>query len=303
MAFIPRFVTPLDGNPYYNTIANGGYSTCSIGNKKSGIWKSTLDTLPNCVGYASGRYNEIGRYGTFKYAIPGNAEDMYAYAQQMGLPVGQTPKLGAIICWSKGKTWNASDGEGHVAVVERVVSSTEIIVSESGWNSSRLFWTATHKKGDGNWTAGTDANWMSGRYTFLGFIYNPAVKNNKEKATDVDGSWGQGTTLALQRLFGTTEDGIVSGQRSANKKYLPAVSTTSWKFSTNGSTYGSSVVRKLQELIGVTVDGSFGPATAEGLQVFLKNAGFYTGAIDRSVGKQTVKALQQYINYRFDNMK
>lgn len=303
MAFIPRFVTPLDGNPYYNTISNGGYSTCRIGNKKTGIWRQGLDTLPNCVAEAQGRFNESGLYNAFKYAIPGNAEDMYAYAQSMGLSVGQEPKLGAIICWSKGKTWDASDGEGHVAFVERVISSTEIIVSESGWNSSRLFWTATHKKGDGSWTAGTDANWMSGRYSFLGFIYNPAVKSNNEKAVSVDGSWGPGTTRALQRLFETTEDGIISGQRTSNKKYAPAASTASWQYSTNGTKYGSSVVRKLQELIGVTIDGSFGPATAEALQIFLKNLGYYKGAIDRSVGKETVKALQKYINYRFDNIK
>ena len=303
MAFIPRFVTPLDGNPYYNTIANGGYSTCVEGNKKTGLWRKGLNVLPNCVGWAQGRFNESGRYGGFAYAIPGNAEDMYAYAQQMGLAVGQEPKLGAIICWSKGKTWNAADGEGHVAFVERVISSTEIIVSESGWNSSRLWWTATHKKGDGSWTAGSDGNWMSGRYNFVGFIYNPAVKNNKEKAVSVDGSWGQGTTLALQRLFETTEDGLISGQRSSNKKYVPAASTASWQYSTNGTTYGSGLVRKLQEFLGINVDGSFGPVTAEALQTFLKKLGYYTGAIDRSVGKDTVKALQKYINYRFDNMK
>jgi nucleoid-associated protein YgaU len=70
--------------------------------------------------------------------------------------------------WQKGATLSGSDGAGHVAIVEKVISATEVYTSESGWGSSKPFWNSTRKKGSGNWGAGSD-------YKFLGFIYNPAV--------------------------------------------------------------------------------------------------------------------------------
>lgn len=78
-------------------------------------------------------------------------------------------KLGACMVWQKGATLTGSDGAGHVAIVEKIVSATEIVTSESGWGASKPFWTQTRKKGsDGNWGQGSG-------YKFLGFIYNPAA--------------------------------------------------------------------------------------------------------------------------------
>jgi len=132
MSYTPRYSCPEEGNKYYNRIQNGGYSTCVQGNKSMSCYDPKLDVLPNCVGYASGRMNEIGAYEYFKYAIPGNAEDWYANAQKMGLEVGNTPRLGAIMVWQKGKLNNGADGQGHVAVVEFIKSKTSVITSESG---------------------------------------------------------------------------------------------------------------------------------------------------------------------------
>ena len=108
------------------------------------------------------------RYGCCKYLRPVNAENFIQFAG--GLEVGQTPKLGACMVWRKGATLSGSDGAGHVAIVEKIISATEIVTSESGYGSSTPFWTKTRKKGNGNWGAGSG-------YTFLGFIYNPAVKD------------------------------------------------------------------------------------------------------------------------------
>ena len=70
---------------------------------------------------------------------------------------------------------NGSDGAGHVAIVEKVVSPTEVITSESGYGSAKPFWTQTRTKGSGNWGANSS-------YKFLGFIYNPAVKDGETTA-------------------------------------------------------------------------------------------------------------------------
>lgn len=168
MAFKMRTTKPEAGNKYYITKANGGYSNAIKGNSK--YRDRNCDVLPNCVGYAIGRFNEIGGYGCCKYLKPVNAEKFIEY-KDAELNVGQIPKVGACMVWKKGKTLSGSDGAGHVAIVEKVVSDTEVYTSESGWNTSKVFWNQTRKKGNGNWGENSS-------YKFLGFIYNPAVKDD-----------------------------------------------------------------------------------------------------------------------------
>lgn len=165
MVFKARTTRPEKGNKYYITKANGGYSYAIKGNPTD----KYCDVLSNCVGYAYGRFNEIGGYGSCKYLSPTNAENFMQY--KGSCKTGMTPKLGACMVWQKGNTFLGSDGAGHVAIVEKIISQTEIVTSESGWGSSIPFWTQTRKKGNGNWG-------QNSSYKFLGFIYNPAVSDN-----------------------------------------------------------------------------------------------------------------------------
>lgn len=158
--FKPRTTKPEAGNKYYIRKKDGGWSDAIAGKPTD----KDCNVLSNCVGYAYGRFNEIGGYGECRYLSPTNAENFMQYAK--GLEVGQTPRLGACMVWRKGATLSGSDGAGHVAIVEKIISPTEIVTSESGWNS-KAFWNQTRKKGTGNWGQGS-------AYTFLGFIYNPA---------------------------------------------------------------------------------------------------------------------------------
>lgn len=171
--FVPRLTRPLAGNKYYITKASGGYSDAIKGKPTD----SQCDVLHNCVGYAYGRFNEIIGEGGCFHLRPVNAEDFMKYKGTC--KTGMTPKLGAVMVWQKGKGGTSADGAGHVAIVEQIISSTEVVSSESGYNASKPFWTQTRKKGNGNW--GADSS-----YTFLGFIYNPAVKDegvsNKDNA-------------------------------------------------------------------------------------------------------------------------
>ena len=136
--------------------------------------------MTNCVGYAYGRFNEIGEYGYCKYLTPTNAENFIQYKSK-NLEVGQIPKVGACMVWQKGSTLSDSDGAGHVAIVEKVVSETEVITSESGWGSKKPFWNQTRKKGSGNWG-------QASTYKFLGFIYNPAVVDKQNKPINSNGN-------------------------------------------------------------------------------------------------------------------
>ena len=205
--FKPRLTRPEAGNKYYITKGAGGYSDAIKGKPVDNL----CNTLSNCVGYAYGRFNEIGGYGCCKYLRPVNAENFIQYAS--GLTVGQTPRLGACMVWRKGATLSGSDGAGHVAIVEQIISATEIVTSESGYGSKTPFWTKRRKKGTGNWGAGSG-------YTFLGFIYNPAVSGS----------------ATVEPAPGTTENGGAAGtlkhkvgdvvQFVGNKHYTSAASTT-----------------------------------------------------------------------------
>lgn len=164
--FTPRLTRPEAGNKYYITRSKGGYSDAIPGKPED----SACNVLSNCVGYAFGRFNEIVGAGSCRYLRPVNAELFIQYAG--GLPVGQTPRLGACMVWRKGPTLSNADGAGHVAIVEQIISPTQIVTSESGWGS-KPFWTQNRSKGSGNWGQGAG-------YTFLGFIYNPAVVDTSE---------------------------------------------------------------------------------------------------------------------------
>lgn len=169
-AFKPRMTKPEKGNPYYNTKAKGGYSYAIKGKPTD----PGCDVLSNCVGYAYGRFNEIGQWGSCKYLVPTNAELFIKYKGD--LEVGQTPKLGACMVWQKG-TQSGSDGAGHVAIVEKIVSDTEVVTSESAWEGYD-FQIANRKKGE-------DGNWGQA-YQFLGFIYNPAECCKDVPKSDAD---------------------------------------------------------------------------------------------------------------------
>lgn len=126
------------------------------------------------------------------------------------------------------------------------------------------------------------------------------VEPTKKKVVSEDGVWGVGTTKYTQKLLGTYADGIVSGQRTSCKKYLPAAHTGSWEFKLYGS--GSAMIKALQKHVGLSgknVDGLAGKNTVIAMQKFLKNKKFYTGAIDGIMGYATVVAWQKYINSKF----
>ena len=117
MPYIPR----LNGdstyrNPYYTT--------------KNPLYQSG-NPMPNCTCYAWGRAYEL--LGTKpKLSIDG-AHRWWDYNKNNGYyTYGNTPKLGAIVCWKGGDI-------GHVAVVEGIQDEgNTVIISESGYALPRF---------------------------------------------------------------------------------------------------------------------------------------------------------------------
>ena len=119
--------------------------------------------LPNCVGYCWGRWREL--LGDYHRLSRCNAEDWYGNTAD-GYKRGRTPKVGAVICWRKGRLYDGSDGAGHVAVVEKVEANGDIVTSESAWGGERFRTRAYTKK---------SGYCLAEGYEFQGFIYIPVT--------------------------------------------------------------------------------------------------------------------------------
>lgn len=163
--FVMRTTKP-SGNKNFMTTGTGGWSTCIKGSPND----PNATVLANCVGYTSGRFNEIINLArdTAKCTYTGlncNAENFVERAINAGLKTGSTPRRGAIMCWQKGSL-SGSDGAGHVAIVEKVNSNSSVYTSESGYGSSTPFWNQTRTNSNGRWG-------MSSGYSFRCFIYLP----------------------------------------------------------------------------------------------------------------------------------
>lgn len=163
--FKVRTSAPTKWEALWNNTNNGGWSWCINGRPTH----QYANVLANCVGYACSRFNEIyneesGYKGMRFKELCCNAEDFWTKADSLGLKKGQKPKAGSIMVWQ-----GIGSLPGHVAIVERVSSDTQVLTSESGYDSP-FFWNANRSKGNGNW--GCDSN-----YIFRGFVYNPGVKD------------------------------------------------------------------------------------------------------------------------------
>ena len=154
------------GNKNYITTGSGGWNTCIKGYPMD----ANANVLANCVGYASGRFNEIinearGTTGCTYKTLNCNAEWFIERAVAAGLKTGSTPKVGAIMCWQKGTVDGGNDGAGHVAIVEKVNSNGSVYTSESGYGST-AFWNQTRSNSNGRWGCGSG-------YKLRAFIYLP----------------------------------------------------------------------------------------------------------------------------------
>ena len=148
-SFTPRTTVPANDDPHYTRIADGGLNPCIPGDPPA--WTGSV--LANCVGYCYGRWYEILGYDPNLYT--GDAKYWWGHNSQY--THGSEPRLGAIICFT-------SSGQGHVAIVEKVIDANTIQTSNSAYHQT-IYYNQTLTRSN-NWT------WNSA-FTFQGFIYLP----------------------------------------------------------------------------------------------------------------------------------
>lgn len=117
-----------------------------------------------------------------------------------------------------------------------------------------------------------------------------APKKKSSGKIAVDGKWGSDFTKALQKVYGKTQDGVISGQikNSANKNVYAA----QW------GKGGSNVVKAMQKKVkakGVysgPIDGNIGPKFVDGMQ---RIAGTSNDGVISPVS-DVVKYMQKQVN-------
>lgn len=158
---------PENGDKFYNTVKNGGYSQCIQGKP---VVKG-LNVLCNCVGAACGFFNKIYsevtgfkgmKYPKFYCDAEGFINQAKKYYPE--LEIVDEPVEGGIMVWE-----GLGKKAGHVAGVVKCNSATQVYTIESGYNS--FAWANyTRNKGDnGNYGLSTS------KYKYLGCIVNPAL--------------------------------------------------------------------------------------------------------------------------------
>ena len=200
-----------------------------------------------------------------------NGEDARSYLQARGLI---SPEWGTcyegIVGYVNSKGYSCSyDGRNH----DGEMTGFENLINHLASGKKAIL--CMHNIRTNYWT-------NSGHYICVYGIENQKLK--------VDGYWGPTTTTFAQKVFKTTQDGLVSDQDRGMWGYLyPYCQEESWQFRLKHKS-GSELVRAIQTKIGVNPDGQFGPKTLKAFREFLgvKQSKYMT--------KNAVKAFQKWIN-------
>lgn len=192
--------------------------------------------MPNCTCYAYGRIYEI--LGKEPNLCHYDASEWYDYNKEHGYyKYGQTPKIGAVACWSYGSS-------GHVAVVE-AIAGDKIIMSQSGYGYLNFYLSLEDYNNPG------EDNWKFQGYIYPGEFTSSGFEGELYRTVDYTGSLnfrsGPGLsykvldTLDYHMGFIVTEkvegDGYTWGKTTYNGKtgYIALTSNTQFLYSSGTS--------------------------------------------------------------------
>jgi len=131
-----------------------GYAQCAAKNKSNHGYNAASDNLywrmfggHNCTNYVAYRLVSAGMPNVRPWE--GGADARYWGGSNESI-TDKTPVKGAVAWWDSNK--NGAGSSGHVAYVEKVISSTEILISEDNWQGN-FFYKRITKSGVG-WPTG-----------------------------------------------------------------------------------------------------------------------------------------------------
>ena len=131
-----------------------GYDSCTSKGKSNYGYKAAADNLywrmaggHNCTNYVAYRLVKAGMTNVRPWMGDGNA---YAWGTLNPEITDGVPVKGAVAWWGANRAPMSSSG--HVAYVEKVISSSEIIISEDNWKGEFFYKRVT--KSGGGWPSG-----------------------------------------------------------------------------------------------------------------------------------------------------
>ncbi|MFC6342838.1 CHAP domain-containing protein, partial [Nocardioides hankookensis] len=224
-----------------------GYKACGQAGMGSGGYAAVSDKMywrmysgHNCTNYAAYRMVHSGLPNQRPWSGGGNAT---YWGTSVPTITDRTPAVGAVAWW-KANTGPAGSA-GHVAYVEKVVDSDEIIISQDSWG------------GDFSWAVVTKAsgNWPSG------FIHFNDLKLVNKAAPVVSGVAKVGATLTASPGTWNPTDAKVSYQWFANGVAIP--SATKSTLALSGSLLGDVIkVRTTAAKAGYAAKAATSAATS-----------------------------------------
>ncbi len=153
MLSLVTMLTPAPSSATYTMICSGfadckakGYKTYDYQNQMSTMWWR-MYAGRNCVNYAAWRMVRAGLPNVRPWTGSGNGEN---WGNANSAITDNDPMVGSVAWWDSNQ--GGASSYGHVGVVERVVSASEIWVSESNWGSD-FSWRVIYK-GDNRWPTG-----------------------------------------------------------------------------------------------------------------------------------------------------
>lgn len=112
------------------------------------------------------------------------------------------------------------------------------------------------------------------------------IENVTPETLHVDGYVGELTVRVWQKVMGTVQDGVISGQLQSLRKYHLRFTSHALEYGSGGS----KLIKAVQQTLGVDQDGQLGPITIKAIQ---DRVGAYP---DGYFGDQTARALQERLN-------
>lgn len=218
-----------------------GYSGCnSAGYSDSGYGavsnRSYWRMYPghNCVNYAAYRMIQAGMPAQRPWTGNGNAAN---WGHAMASITDQTPAVGAVAWWD---AYHHVGSAGHVAYIEKVVSPTDIIISEDSWSGTFHWQEVTKDSGF----------WPSGFIHFRDKAAGPVLANKVKPF--ISGTAQVGQTLTGHVGTWTGKPSAYAYAWTANGVAIPGATRST--FTPTAATVGKQ--------IGLQVTGSHPKSTA-----------------------------------------
>ena len=288
---------------YWTHTEKGGLSPCT--EVRDGC------VLPNCTGYAWGRFYEMtgsplnGNFASL------NAENWWEHADSL-YERGQEPRIGAIACWR-----HPTENVGHLAIVETYDESTGVIVtSESGWRTEKPtykpveafgeqenwhFWVTSRKYDDSNkciWREYRDgqtvSSWIEDKdsgygYEFQGFIYNPKISSSGTIGDYVPLDAVQADPNRVFGFIGGTEPGE---EMRINARYI-------WQYFGNKPEEERWTLNAVAGLLGnIQSESSINPVLFEMYAKRDPDTGFVIDSLDLPDSVNQIKFLEYVEAYK-----